>query len=463
MFQSWRLKLREAEEALRHGRLEQSAKLLAENDLRQYLPGQRLSIKLATALAERARHTASDGDLSSAWKDLEAARSLDGETDIVARVRRDLIDRAILDVENCLRAEDPASALARLEQLQRQGVSGEPLATLLQVARRLQSAGNLSRHGKFADALLQLTAAEALRPDFEVIGRQHQACEKNAQEARELTEQLHRAMAAKEWSEALKLAECLLVMAPDCRLAQDARQQAWAKVGARGSKPLAATQPWTPSTDPAAADSAVIAADDTRRPGGASKSRFLLWVDAVGGYLACLNDEVVLGQSTADGQVHVPILGDLSRRHAKIRRQGEGYVMEPIGPVQVEGKTVTSPTLLADGDEIQLGSVVRLRFRKPHALSASARLDFVSRHRTQPSADGVLLMAESCVLGPKWHNHIVCRDWPDDVVIYRQDDGLYCRSMQALDIDGQFCDGRGPLNLNSRVTGAEFSLSLEEI
>ena len=123
----------------------------------------------------------------------------------------------------------------------------------------------------------------------------------------------------------------------------------------------------------------------------------------------------------------------------------------------------TERTLLSDGDEIELGSNVRLRFRQPHALSASARLEFASRHRTQPSADAVLLMAESCVLGPNWQNHVVCRDWSDDVVLFRQDDALYCRSMDAIEIDGELFDGKGKVTRNARIAGEDFAMSLEAV
>ena len=145
--------------------------------------------------------------------------------------------------------------------------------------------------------------------------------------------------------------------------------------------------------------------------------RFLLWIDGVGGYLVCLGDEVVLGQSSPEYSLDIPIQADLSRRHARIARRGDGYVIEPLHMTRVNGQVIRGKTLLSDGDEIELAQGVRLRFRQPHALSASARLDFLSHHRTQPKADGVLLMAESCVLGPKWQNHVVCRDWQGDVVL----------------------------------------------
>ena len=196
---------------------------------------------------------------------------------------------------------------------------------------------------------------------------------------------------------------------------------------------------------------------------GQKTDRFLLWVDGVGGYWVCLGDEVTLGQPVPLGEIDVPILGDLSKRHARIRRDGEGYLIEAFRPVWVDGRQVDRVASLASGNVIRLGDAVRLLFRRPHALSGTARLDFVSRHRTQPSLDAVLLMADSCVLGPKPHSHVVCRDWPDEVVLYRHDDELYCRSGVPIEIDGRRCKDRGPISRNSRIVSECFSLSLEGI
>jgi hypothetical protein len=118
---------------------------------------------------------------------------------------------------------------------------------------------------------------------------------------------------------------------------------------------------------------------------------------------------------------------------------------------------------LAPGSKIGLGERVRLAFRRPHALSATARLDFLSHHRTLPSADAVLLMADSCILGPHPSSHVVCPDWPQEVVVYRHDDELFCRTAGSWQIDGVRCKDRGRLTRNSRVEGEGFSLRLEEI
>jgi hypothetical protein len=195
--------------------------------------------------------------------------------------------------------------------------------------------------------------------------------------------------------------------------------------------------------------------------------KFLLWIDAVGGFWVCLADEVVLGRPEQPrGGPDVPILADLSARHARIRRDHEGYVIEALREVRLDGRPVRPATWLADGNRIELGEGVRLLFRRPHPLSATARLDFLSRHRTQPSTDGVLLMADSCVLGPNLPSHVLCRDWPQEIIIFRSGehgDELFCRSSRPFEIDGLPHKDRGRLGWNSRVTGEGFSFNLEVI
>ena len=58
------------------------------------------------------------------------------------------------------------------------------------------------------------------------------------------------------------------------------------------------------------------------------KGRFLLWVDAVGGYLVCLDDRILLGRAGPDSHADIPLMGDLSRNHATLLRNGEGYLLQ---------------------------------------------------------------------------------------------------------------------------------------
>jgi len=189
--------------------------------------------------------------------------------------------------------------------------------------------------------------------------------------------------------------------------------------------------------------------------------RLMLWVDAVGGFLVCLANEVTLGQPVGRESVDVPILGDISRRHARICRDGGDYLIEAIRDVRVDDRPIGQVAALRDGSRIALGGGVRLVLRQPHLLSATARLDFQSRHRTVPAADAVLLMADSLVLGPEPNSHVVCRNWPREAILFRQGNQFRCHIAGPFEIDGVAERDRGLLTFHSRVEGDGFSFSLE--
>ena len=74
-------------------------------------------------------------------------------------------------------------------------------------------------------------------------------------------------------------------------------------------------------------------------------------------------EQLTLGAETTIGRTegnHVLLQDDLvSRRHAVIRRQGEGYVIEDLGSRNgtfVNGARIDSPTSLRPGDTITIGN-----------------------------------------------------------------------------------------------------------
>jgi hypothetical protein len=210
----------------------------------------------------------------------------------------------------------------------------------------------------------------------------------------------------------------------------------------------------------------VAVADLTETPMSARAidlKRFMLWIDAVGGYLVCLADEIIIGQSTPGSGADIALQADLSRKHAKINRVSGGYLLEPIGgTAAVSGRPISEAVLLSDGDEIQLAAV-KMRFRKPHVLSSSACLEFTSGHRSQPHADAIILMAESCVVGPQWQNHIVCREWTSDIVLYRKSGQILLRASQPVQIDNRHYNRPAPIHSGSRILSDDFSFSIEAI
>jgi hypothetical protein len=293
-------------------------------------------------------------------------------------------------------------------------------------------------------------------------------------ECQRLATELHSALAKQEWGTVLSVADALLAMAPQHTAAKQARRKAWRAVGMDATQdfragriaPARVSLNFRPEagrlarrsthSNKKSSDSDTVAGYDPPR-------RKLLWVDAVGGYLICLDDAVLLGQPTADVPIAIPIFADLSRRHAAIRRDGGSYVLEPIHEVYLDGRRLHGPSVLADKQLIQLGDSVKLRFAKPHALSATARLTIESHHKTQPSVDAILLMAESCILGPKAHSHIVCPNWSDDVLLFRDGDGLKCRSAKPMTIDGEPAGNAARIDGGSHIEGEEYSLSIEEV
>jgi hypothetical protein len=182
----------------------------------------------------------------------------------------------------------------------------------------------------------------------------------------------------------------------------------------------------------------------------------------VGGYLVCLNDQIVLGRAGHDSSADVPVMGDLSRNHATLGRDGDSYVLRAHQPTYVNGRKVESAPL-KDGDVIRLGSTVELEFRQPSPVSSTARLAIVSRHRLPLAVDGVLLMAETCILGASPQAHIPAPALGTPVVLYRQGNALWCRAAGGFEVDGRACAARAPLTLQSSVLGEGFSFSLESL
>lgn len=189
--------------------------------------------------------------------------------------------------------------------------------------------------------------------------------------------------------------------------------------------------------------------------------RLILWIDGIGGYLMCLNDRVSLGQATPDQYVDIPLLADISRIHCHFIRDAEGYLLEAVRPTMVNQHRADK-TLLRDGDRITAGNC-QLCFRQPAPVSATARLELSSSHRLPLALDGVLLMAEACVLGPSPQAHIVVPDLEHAVVVFRRKDGLGVRSTGKLAVDGETSAGKASLTTRSTVTAGDCRFALEPV
>ena len=200
------------------------------------------------------------------------------------------------------------------------------------------------------------------------------------------------------------------------------------------------------------------------QPAVENVSRYKIWIDGVGAYLVCLGPRVSIGGPRYDSNAaDVPLLANLSRRHATFVRGGEGYFLEAHGPVKVADRAVEEAAPLSNNYTIELAGSVRLRFRLPSVLSATAVLDFVSDHRPPQSVDGVVLMDETCLLGPGRDNHIRCLDWSESVLLYRKEGRFCCKSQTPLLIDGMIVKDGAPMEPGDVVSGLDMRFRIEEV
>lgn len=483
MFPTWRLRLREARVAWQSGRYDEASALLAAESLRDFLPAKRLARDVAGKIVERAGDRFAGGDSAAGWQDLATADRLGGEAEAILRLRRQYADQTIDEVHRYLAAGQPTPALAQLDKLQRHALADERSRLCRQIAQLMQEADHASSRGHFAESAATIARAAGLtKPQASSDGimneiarqlnDQSQRLASHASESQRLSSEMHAALAAENWSAVLTAADALLAMAPQHAAAGQARRRAWRAVGMdvtqayrgrRGAGLVSLELDRVLARGGRRSTHASRSSEDDTVAGNENPRRALLWVDAVGGFLACMDDAVVLGQPAPGERIAVPILADLSRRHAVIRRDAGAYVIEPLQRTWVDGREITAPFVLSDNQLIQLGDNVRVRFTKPHALSATALLTIESHHKTQPSADAVLLMADSCVLGPNRHCHVRCRNWQRDVVVYRQGDRLFCRASEPVSVDGVAASAENEIQSGVRVEGEAFSFTWETV
>jgi hypothetical protein len=499
MLGQWRITLKQAEEAARLGRFDEALALASRAEVADHLQAVQLRGKLALELIARAGRRGESDDLDGAIADLRVAETLGAPPDALAAARLSLADRVAVEVRLDLDAGEPGRVVERVEELARHKIGGPALRRTREVADAWRSAFDDARRGEFGRAQEQLDRAERLaagtmaQKALEAARRELEAKQKAAAPR---VEALYAALAQGRWAETLAAAEALLELVPEHPSARQARTRAWQQIA--GIAPATATIPGRGArTVPAgfnlgfdlAAPAAPVAPVPTGEPAAAiryldppragapvapparalaqagspgPRGRFLLWVDTVGGYLVCLDNEIILGRAGPDSPADVPLLGDLSRHHATIVRDGDAYLVRAVKPTFVNGRQVESAPL-KQGDVIRLGSTVELEFRQPSAVSATARLDVVSRHRLPLAVDGVILMGETCIVGSGRQAHIPAPGLPHPVVLYRQGGNLACRASGAFEVDGHPCASRAPITLQSSVLGAGFSFSLEPL
>lgn len=199
--------------------------------------------------------------------------------------------------------------------------------------------------------------------------------------------------------------------------------------------------------------------EPSSQPEPPKSNRSILWIDGVGGYLMLDRDDVLIGQ--AGSMVDVAVVGDISRQAAVIRRRQSDYFIEPLQEMCVDQTLIAATHLLGADSLMQWGNRVKMRLVKPHPLSSTARLEMASLHRFQPRVDGVLLLADSCILGPNSSCHVRCPEWSQDLLMFRQSGQWFFRTVGEVDVNGSPQQGTILIKPGMRMRGSDFSLSIE--
>jgi hypothetical protein len=189
-------------------------------------------------------------------------------------------------------------------------------------------------------------------------------------------------------------------------------------------------------------------------------SQLLLWIDGVGGYLVCLKPRLTVGHAGPDAAPDLAILADISRHHATLQRDAEGYFLEAVRKTSLNGQAAEK-AFLRSGDRLTLGTACQLVFTQPVPISASARLDLVSGQRWLHPVQAVLLMAETLVFGPGPRAHVVVEGLKQPLILFRPRNGLAISYGGNLVISGQAHRDRGPLIPGAQVVTDAFSFAVE--
>jgi tetratricopeptide (TPR) repeat protein len=495
------LALKQAREALRTGQPEEARRWLDPLVAEGYRQAVQMIPEVAATHLSLAERYLRAEDVDAAWRELLAAEGLNTGNPRLIAFRQTLCRLGLAQARAALEAGRPLHTREIIARLRDRGVRGEEWDHLDQLAADWLQALELADRGEFLRAREILERARGLIEAHrtEGIDRHLAELDQRHERLRQAIEGWNKAMQSRDWQAAVAWADEATAAAPYHPESRSLRTKAWAALGQisdgfpaptlsmcgdisedpgsvvplvlshapESNSPNRPTLSYHPEPNREPRPTVVDpqqAANLNKSTGSAAgvPRRVYLWIDGVGGYLVCLSARVNLGQATTDGPVDIPLFADVARIHAELSRDAEGYVVESARDIQVNG-VPRQRSALKSGDRLTLGTTCQFEFHLPVPLSLSARLDLVSGQRLPLAITGVLLMAESLILGPGSRVHVTLPVLPENLMIYRSADGLNIRFERPFFVDGRHCQGRSPLPLPVSVWGEGFSFALEPV
>ncbi len=456
--------------------------------------GRKLLTQLTDALIGQASDNISTGKIRRAWTAITAASDVAMLTDRdrISREKNSLVELTVEAANELLAHARTTSVLQLVKELKGRAIRDWRAERIEQVAVLIQRSEEASARGEFELAVELMSRALELRPDLAFLESRMATCQIHAAQMKQLTTALKAALLETRRKDVEQICREMLVLAPNFQLAVDAHRQmaqipkrAWQQspsssllLSANPSSSRARTtyagicaadqNDSNPKDgDPAVGTDSVtfmnIDANTKNKQMDANGKPFMIWIDAVGGFLVCPGTSNVIGQAVPNHNVQIPMLGDLQRCHLRIDSLDGAHILHPLGRTSVDGRPIEQQHGLSHGQIIELDGGVQLEYQKTHPLSATAFLSFVSRHRTLPWSDGVLLASGPVMLGPDPRSHVHCPRWKNQLMLFNRDGIWSLRTSGAIEIDSAVHQGQGPIQLNSQIRSEDFSLAFEII
>ena len=494
------LRLKQAEIALRDGRLDEAASLVIEPGVREHRDGQSLITKLVEALLDRAtEHLAADRR-TAAQQDLGIARQFGGNAGRVAELQSQL-DQVIAATDRLRRRERELLSEAQHEVEAGNCELGEQLlqraASDESAAERLgdQLAVKRSRIEAAAERATQLVTSGRTKDAVEAVAELHGLCPKHASlsslvdrvtgpvvdqilgeiefgrldrvqslmervrplvsldpdlgefdQLVELARAAARSFKQSQFDEALRSLRKLSTLLPETewlKTLQERTQQASALMAELQASPLSllTDRAVTPMDSPrieVRSHGRVPVVNKRRAAGNAlpASQHLLLQIDGAGSALLLTSPSLSIGNAAGSRRCDIPLTGYTSDVPALLTRHRNGYQVVAGGGCLVDGVACREKLLPADA-KLAFGPRCSLRFRRPASVSRSAVLDLTGTRLTRPDIRTVVMFDETLIAGAARSCHVVSRSLDEPIVLFQRDGQFFARNGFAARGAGQ--------------------------
>ncbi|MCZ6652940.1 MAG: FHA domain-containing protein [Planctomycetota bacterium] len=381
----------------------------------------------AEELFKEVKQYVKDNHLARAIERFKDARRLHSKNKQVPEWERVLVEKVIDSVNQSLTQGRLNRAFEEMNLLSGVGAQSPAKAELAAALDTISAAGAAVASGDYEGARRKVLGLEHLLPSAKWV-RQAAA---QLRQVDELVTQLHGGP---------------LGLVPEA-LAERRTPGKSARAKARGSLSVVA--------DAAARLDETMAMPGQLLGDSLLPERLLILVDGSGSYLLIRNPRASIGRAATDHPADIPIVSNLSERHADIARVDDDYFLFANREVHIGGKPVQQK-LLQSGDKIILGKRSKLTFNLPSRKSTSAVLDLSGSGKLPNDVKRIILFDRLATVGRKSNAHIVVTTAAEDLVLYERGGKLWLRHK----VNGRGDDGV-PIELDVPFEYAGVSMVVE--